>query len=84
MKVEKIENINDLKDVMKKEKKSREENIEARDPKNFGELIDILKKEHEETFKDITLEARLINLLTNKRSMKTPKIASKRLVSWLI
>lgn len=68
MKVEKIENINDLKDViekvimpdiMKKEKKSREENIEAREPKNFGELIDILKKEHEETFKDITLEAQL-------------------------
>lgn len=68
MKVEKIENINDLKDVietvimpdiMKKEKKSREENIEARNPKNFGELIDILKKEHEETFKDVTLEAQL-------------------------
>lgn len=68
MKVEKIENINDLKDVietvimpdiMKKREKSREENIEARDPKNFGELIDILKKEHEETFKDITLEAQL-------------------------
>lgn len=68
MKVEKIENINDLKDVietvimpdiMKKREKSREENIEARDPKNFGELIDILKKEHEEIFKDITLEAQL-------------------------
>lgn len=68
MKVEKIENINDLKDVietvimpdiMKKEKKSREENIEARNPKNFGELIEILKKEHEETFKDVTLEAQL-------------------------
>lgn len=68
MKVEKIENINDLKDVIetvimpdiiKKEKKSREENIEARNPKNFGELIDILKKEHKETFKDVTLEAQL-------------------------
>ncbi len=68
MKTKKIENINDLKDVietvimpdiMKKEEKSREENIEARNPKNFGELIDILKKEHEETFKDITLEAQL-------------------------
>lgn len=68
MKTKKIENINDLKDViekvimpdiMKKEKKSREENIEAREPKNFGELIDILKKEHEETFKDVTLEAQL-------------------------
>lgn len=68
MKAKKIENINDLKDIietvimpdiMKKEKKSREENIEARNPKNFGELIDILKKEHEETFKDVTLEAQL-------------------------
>lgn len=68
MKAKKIENINDLKeifekvimpDIMKKEKKSREENIESREPKNFGELIDILKKEHEETFKDVTLEAQL-------------------------
>lgn len=46
-------------DIMKKEKKSREENIEARNPENFGELIAILKKEHEETFKDVTLEAQL-------------------------
>lgn len=68
MKAKKIENINDLKEIietvimpdfMKKEKKSREENIESREPKNFGELIDILKKEHEETFKDVTLEAQL-------------------------
>lgn len=65
MKAKKIENINDLKDVIEKViipdimKKSREENIEARNPKNFGELIDILKKEHEETFKDITLDAQL-------------------------
>lgn len=46
-------------DIMKKKKKSREENIEARNPENFGELIAILKKEHEETFKDVTLEAQL-------------------------
>lgn len=32
-------------DIMKKEKKSREENIEARNPENFGELIAILKKD---------------------------------------
>lgn len=30
-----------------------------REPKNFDELIEILKKEHTETFKDITLEAQL-------------------------
>lgn len=71
MKVEKIENIkniNDLKDViekvimpdiMKKEKKSCEENIEARKPETYGELMAILTKEHTETFKDITLEAQL-------------------------
>lgn len=79
MKVEKIENINDLKDViekvimpdiMKKEKKSREENIEAREPKNFGELSDILKKEHEETFKDVTLEAQLDKFVDEQEEYK--------------
>ena len=46
-------------DIMKKEKKSREENIEARTPEKWSELIEILKKEHTETFKDVTLEAQL-------------------------
>ena len=46
-------------DIMKKEKKSREENIEARKPETYGELMAILTKEHTETFKDITLEAQL-------------------------
>lgn len=46
-------------DIMKKEKKSREENIEARKPETYRELMAILTKEHTETFKDITLEAQL-------------------------
>lgn len=46
-------------DIMKKEIKNREENIAARKPETYGELIAILTKEHTETFKDITLEAQL-------------------------
>lgn len=57
-------------DIMKKEKKSREENIEAREPKNFGELIDILKKEHEETFKDVALEAQLDKFVDEQEEYK--------------
>lgn len=37
----------------------KEDRIKKREPGNFNELIEILKKEHEETFKDITLEAQL-------------------------
>lgn len=40
----------------------KKENIENRTPEKWSELIDILVKEHEETFKNITLEAHLINL----------------------
>ena len=39
--------------------KEVENRIGHREPKNFDELIEILKKEHTETFKDITLEAQL-------------------------
>jgi hypothetical protein len=56
-------------DIMKKEKKSREENIEARNPENFGELIAILKKEHEETFKDVTLEAQLDKFVDEQQEL---------------
>lgn len=37
----------------------KEDRIKKREPANFNELIEILKKEHEEIFKDITLEAQL-------------------------
>lgn len=46
----------DLKEYKNSEKEDR---IKKREPGNFNELIEILKKEHEETFKDITLEAQL-------------------------
>lgn len=41
------------------ETEENQENIDNRTPEKWGELIKILKKEHEETFKDITLEAQL-------------------------
>lgn len=37
----------------------KKENIENRTPEKWSELVDILVKEHEETFKNITLEAQL-------------------------
>ena len=36
-----------------------DKNIENRTPETYGELMAILTKEHEETFKDVTLEAQL-------------------------
>ena len=54
-----------FKDLLQKVMKSveeeiiNEENIENRTPKTYGELMAILKKEHEETFKDVTLDAQL-------------------------
>lgn len=53
-----IENI--LKDVIIPDhEKDVEDNINNRKPETYSELMAILKKEHEETFKDITLEAQL-------------------------
>lgn len=46
-------------DILKKKEENREANIAARKPENYSELMAILIKEHEETFKDITLEAQL-------------------------
>lgn len=49
-----------LKDLLSKlMERVEEENIKNRTPKTYGELMAILTKEHEETFKDITLEAQL-------------------------
>lgn len=45
--------------IMPDIQKKAENRIGCREPKNFDELIEILKKEHTETFKDITLEAQL-------------------------
>lgn len=45
--------------IKEKKDKSALENIEARTPETYAELMMILTKEHEETFKDITLEAQL-------------------------
>lgn len=55
MKIKKIENINEdstLKDIISKI-------INDRSFETWEELLEILKKEHEETFKDVTLEAQL-------------------------
>lgn len=45
--------------IMPDIQKEAENRIGHREPKNFDELIEILKKEHTETFKDVTLEAQL-------------------------
>ena len=46
-------------DIRKKSDEESKDNIEKRTPKTYGELMKILIKEHEETFKGITLEAQL-------------------------
>ena len=46
-------------DIEKDREKDREKRIQQRHPSSFEELIEVLKKEHEETFKDITLPAQL-------------------------
>lgn len=50
---------NILPDIKKMKKNEVDERIKKREPENFNELIEILKKEHEETFRDITLPAQL-------------------------
>lgn len=55
----KKEDICDLVKRVFSPKETKEENIENRTPETYGELMAILTKEHEETFKDITLEAQL-------------------------
>lgn len=46
-------------EILEQREKDSVKNIEARTPETYGELMSILQKEHEETFKDITLEAQL-------------------------
>lgn len=48
-----------MEELTKDVSEENQENIDNRTPEKWGELIKILKKEHEETFKDITLEAQL-------------------------
>lgn len=50
---------NILPDIKKRYNSEKEERLKNREPKNWSELIEILKKEHTETFKDVTLEAQL-------------------------
>lgn len=53
----KKEEILDLVNRVFSSKENKEENIKNRKPQTYGELMAILIKEHEETFKDITLDA---------------------------
>lgn len=55
----KKEDISDLVNRVFSPKENKEENIKNRKPQTYGELMAILTKEHEETFKDVTLEAQL-------------------------
>lgn len=55
----KKEEILDLANRVFSSKENKEENIKNRKPQTYGELMAILIKEHEETFKDITLDAQL-------------------------
>lgn len=55
----KKEEILDLVNRVFSSKENKEENIKNRKPQTYGELMAILIKEHEETFKDITLDAQL-------------------------
>lgn len=55
----KKEDISDLVNRVFSPKENKEENIKNRKPQTYGELMAILIKEHEETFKDVTLEAQL-------------------------
>ena len=50
---------NILPDLKEYKNSQKEDRIKKRQPGNFNELIEILKKQHKETFKDITLEAQL-------------------------
>jgi hypothetical protein len=50
---------NILPEIEKKSNSEKEKRIKERTPEKWSELVEILKKEHTETFKDITLEAQL-------------------------
>lgn len=46
-------------ELTQKTSEDNKENVVNRTPEKWSELVDILVKEHEETFKNITLEAQL-------------------------
>lgn len=52
-------NIDEMIDKIVSSKEINEDNVKNRKPVTYDELMAILTKEHEETFKDITLEAQL-------------------------
>lgn len=60
---------NILPDIKKYKNSEKEERLKNRTPNNWGELIDILKKEHEETFKDITLDAQLDKFVDEQQEL---------------
>lgn len=50
---------NILPEIEKSHNSEKEKRIKERTPEKWSELVEILKKEHTETFKDVTLEAQL-------------------------
>lgn len=53
-------------DFEKEKAKIKEENLKARKPETYEELMSILTTEHIDTFKDITLEAQLDKFIDEK------------------
>lgn len=72
---------------MLKKKKIDEKNIENRTPETYGELMAILRKEHEETFKDITLDAQLdkfVDELNECKAAENPLDEAREVADMLI
>lgn len=61
---------NIIPEIRQMKQSEAEERIEKRTPENWGELMAILQKEHEETFKDITLEAQLDKFVDEQEEYK--------------
>lgn len=64
-----------------------EKNIEYRTPETYDELMAILTKEHEETFKDITLEAQLdkfVDELEEYKAAENPLDEAREVADMLI
>lgn len=53
--------------------RDNKDNIKARKPEKFTELLAILTKEHEEIFKDVTLEAQLDKFVDEQKEFKQAK-----------
>ena len=60
-------------DIRKKSDDKSKDNIENRTPETYGELMQILIKEHEETFKGITLEAQLDKFVDEQEEFEEAK-----------